>query len=264
MKTKKISVIATCLWLCFTPTTLRADTIVQNINFNNRPVGTYMESMMRSDWSMSSTSNNGVSEGRVKVVEIGGNKVLQVKYPKGYADPVNGGAQWKAPLPPRDEYYSEYQVMFNSNFEWVKGGKIPGLVGGTAPTGGKNSDHGMSARYMWRNNPGGKAILYLYWPGQKSTFGDEIVFGRTFSKGVWHTLKQRIKLNTPGLSNGIIQVWFDGTLVYSNTNYNLRTSGDIWKIDKFYFSSFFGGNAPLWSAVKDEYIYFDNFRIWYP
>lgn len=219
---------------------------------------------MRANWGMSNTSNNGVSEHRVKVVKIGGNKVLQIKYPKGYAGPAKSGAQWKAPLPPRDEYYAEYQVMFGTNFEWVKGGKIPGLVGGTAPTGGKNADHGMSTRYMWKTNPGGKALLYLYWLEKTNTFGEEILLGKTFSKGVWHTLKQRIKLNTPGASDGIIQVWFNGKIVYFRTNYKFRNYGDTWKIDNFYFSSFFGGNAPLWSAVKDEYIYFDNFRIWYP
>jgi hypothetical protein len=262
MKTRIISILTTSLCLCLTSSSLRADTTTQEVNFFNRSVGTYTESMMRSDWKMTNTSNNGVSEGRVKVVDTSGNQVLQVKYPKGYADPANGGAQWKAPLPPRNEYYAEYQVMFSPNFEWVKGGKIPGLVGGTAPTGGANADRGLSARYMWRNN--GKAILYLYWQGKTATHGQEIALGKNFSKGVWHTLKQRIKLNTPGSSNGIMQVWFDNQLVYSKSDYKFIKSGDNWQIDKFYFSSFFGGSAPRWSAVKDEYIFFDNFRIWYP
>src|SRR4051812_43839168 len=38
-------------------------------------------------------------------------------------------------IPPAKEYYLDYEVMFESDWDWVKGGKLPGLVGGTHTSG---------------------------------------------------------------------------------------------------------------------------------
>ena len=35
------------------------------------------------------------------------------------------------PIPPAKEYYLDYEVFFDSGWVWVKGGKLPGLVGGS-------------------------------------------------------------------------------------------------------------------------------------
>lgn len=50
-----------------------------------------------------------------------------------------------------------YEVAFDANFDWVKGGKLPGLRGGPNATGcsGGNEPTGtdcFSARIMWRKN----------------------------------------------------------------------------------------------------------------
>lgn len=47
-----------------------------------------------------------------------------------------------------------YEVRFSDDFDWVKGGKLPGLYGGRGASGGLREDQdleaGFSARLMWR------------------------------------------------------------------------------------------------------------------
>ena len=54
-----------------------------------------------------------------------------------------------------------YEVAFEANFDWVKGGKLPGLRGGLATSGcsgGSKSNGGscFSSRVMWRQNGAGE------------------------------------------------------------------------------------------------------------
>ena len=63
-----------------------------------------------------------------------------------------GGAQWRLELgDDYDELYLTYRVRFADEFNFVKGGKLPGLVGGEANTGGRvpTGRDGWSARMMW-------------------------------------------------------------------------------------------------------------------
>jgi hypothetical protein len=47
-----------------------------------------------------------------------------------------------------------YYVRFSENFDFVKGGKLPGLFGGVGNSGGEIPDgtDGFSTRFMWRRN----------------------------------------------------------------------------------------------------------------
>lgn len=55
----------------------------------------------------------------------------------------------------------KYSVFFPAGFEFVKGGKLPGLYGGkTGCTGGDLAIDCFSTRLMWRE--AGQGELYLY------------------------------------------------------------------------------------------------------
>ena len=95
--------------------------------------------------------------------------MLQVFYPKGSVNPKSkpqGGSQfYAAPLDLRHarSVTFAYSVFFPSDFEWVKGGKLPGLYGGrTGCSGGDAADDCFSTRMMWRK--GGAGELYLVRP----------------------------------------------------------------------------------------------------
>ncbi|EIQ01461.1 hypothetical protein OpiT1DRAFT_00031 [Opitutaceae bacterium TAV1] len=207
----------------------------------------------------------GLEQQRVTVVKEqegdGVNTFIRVLYPAGRTNSPHSGASWRAPLPASDEATAEYRVRFESGFDWTRGGKLPGLAGGSGATGGRPSPDGFSARYMW--HPEGGLILYLYHSGQKDRYGDGLRLGRasTLRPGQWHTLKQRIRLNTPGEPDGILQVWVDDRLALDRHDMCWRLAGHTWQIDHFYFSTFHGGSGPAYQPQRDNHADFDDFRV---
>lgn len=195
-------------------------------------------------------------------------RALAVRYPKGAVGPRLGGAQWRVRLPEaHSELFLAYSLCFEAGFDFVKGGKLPGLVGGRANTGGHppTGYDGFSARMMWRS--GGRAVQYVYHPDQASIWGDDLDYRTTeairFLPGVWHRIQHRITLNTPGepgLKDGLVQAWFDGQLCLDRSGVRFRHQESI-SIDQLYFSTFFGGNEADWAPTRDEAIYFDDFCV---
>ena len=95
--------------------------------------------------------------------------MLQIFYPEGSVNPKSrpqGGSQfYAAPLNLRHarSVTFAYSIFFPSDFDWVKGGKLPGLYGGrTGCSGGDAADDCFSTRMMWRR--GGAGELYLVRP----------------------------------------------------------------------------------------------------
>jgi len=66
-------------------------------------------------------------------------------------------------------------------------------------------------------------------------------------------------MNDPSETNGIIEGWFDGEKALDVRDISFRYT-DSFAIDKFQFSTFFGGQGDS-RAQKDEYAYFDDFII---
>jgi len=77
--------------------------------------------------------------------------------------------------------------------------------------------------------------------------------------GVWYEVIQRVKMNDPGVRNGVLQIWLDGNLVLDQQDILWRTE-NTFAIDQVYFSTFFGGNED-WRTSKDEVMYYDDFLI---
>lgn len=197
-------------------------------------------------------------------------QVLRVRYPSGSASPLvtrktgapTGGAQFFANLgmQPQNALRLSYYVRFAKNFDFVKGGKLPGLFGGTVTDGRQIPDgtNGFSTRYMWRR--GGEGEIYAYLPSSKE-HGTSIGRGNwRFQPGIWYRLEQEVVLNQPGQNNGRIRVWVDGKPVLNRGNLNFRTS-DRLKIEGILFSTFFGGGAPSWATPKNVYADFANFSV---
>ncbi|MEM7799186.1 MAG: polysaccharide lyase [Chloroflexota bacterium] len=212
--------------------------------------------------------DNGVEEGRIFIVAgdvAYEGQSLEVRYPRGTVGPKQGGGQWPVELGAGyNELYVAYRVRFPEGFDFVKGGKLPGLVGGEANSGGDrpNGRDGWSARMMWTRE--GKVIQYVYHPDQPKSSGDDMDWDlsgqRYFQPGVWHTVEHRVVMNTPGSSNGLIEGWFDGDLAFRREGLRFRDVDQL-AIDALYFSTFFGGSGADWAAQQDESIFFDDFVI---
>jgi hypothetical protein len=94
--------------------------------------------------------------------------VLCVTYPEGSYSHDTGGAQfyslWNTTGSPFRTMMVSYELAFGDNFDWVKGGKLPGLRGGLNSTGcsGGNQADGtscFSTRLMWRRDGAGEGMF---------------------------------------------------------------------------------------------------------
>lgn len=96
--------------------------------------------------------------------------VLQVTYANGSYSHDTGGAQLYTLWNTTDgssfnTMMVTYEVAFDAGFDWVKGGKLPGIRGGLNSTGcsGGNKADGQdcfSSRLMWRMNGAAEGTLF--------------------------------------------------------------------------------------------------------
>lgn len=230
----------------------------------------------------------GVEEGRVAIVtgpqafrHRGAS--LAVLYPEGGSGTKLGGALWKLELPGSYKAVRlRYRVKFAEGFDFVRGGKLPGLAGGIAPTGSDQADgtNGWTGRMMWRTDydglpgeePQNRANMVTYLKHTQSGFDqdgtqednlywtDDIGDPIEIQAGVWYRITQWVKMNKIGRSNGRLKMFLNGTQVLDQRDLVFRTTDDL-GIDVMYFNTFFGGSGPLWAPSKDEVIYFDDFEI---
>jgi hypothetical protein len=221
------------------------------------------------DWNLKSSGQFGQNNQNIINDSTYGN-VLRVGFPRGSVTPSYsrqtgapvGGTQFLSTLPnSSDKYCLSYDLKFKENFQFVKGGKLPGLYAGSFYSGNNIPDgtNGFSTRYMWRTNGSGEVYAYL---PTNTSFGASLGRGDwTFKTGTWQNITQEITMNTPGQRNGIIRVWLDNTLVYEKTDTVFRTTNNL-KIEGVLFSTFFGGSDRTWASTENTYIDFANFKVY--
>ena len=233
-----------------------------NATFQNQSTGTYGPGKVAADFGSTPSWNNGLSQGRASVVQEGSNKFLRVTYPANKFGPNEGGVQFNVDLKgDYNELFFSYRVRFAAGFSFVNGGKLPGLVGGSSPSGCTTDLYnGFSARNMWR--AGGQVEQYMYYPERTNRCGDDWNYGGArFVPGQWHTMEHRIVMGTKGQSNGVMQGWIDGRLMLNRTNVKWRTATADYSIDTLYFSTFFGGSDASWAPKSAQRIDFDDLIV---
>lgn len=235
------------------------------IDFDSRKTGSYSGTAQRLDWH-----NPRWQMGRNLIRVIDGEqafngKALQIVYPKDVSSCPSKKTcvNWPVELGVKlDRLYYGYRFKLDANFDFVMGGKFPGITGGAANSGGRkpNGKDGWSVRMMWDHD--GRLVQYVYHPDQPDRWGDVHYFDLTppIERGEWHTVQTFVQLNTPGQRDGVIESWLDGKKVFSKNNFRFRDIEGL-EIDNFQFVSFFGGHGPDWAPVKDEISYIDDVRI---
>lgn len=205
----------------------------------------------------------------LRINESEGNtlKNITVHYPAASYDPGSmvrlglpyGGIEFKSRLEqPRECLILTYELKFDNNFNFVKGGKLPGLYGGVGNTGGKipTGYDGFSTRFIWKEQ--GVGAMYAYLPSSQ-TWGTAIGRGAwVFTVGQWQTLEQLVQLNTPGRADGAISIWHNGQLVVTQSGLVFRLDRRL-KVDGLLFSTFFGGNNASFATPVNTNIQFRNF-----
>lgn len=255
-----------------------AQIIFQN-NFDDDPIGVYTDNNLEADWP-GVPSETGVDEGRVAIVggaDAYSGRSMEITYPAGESN--DGKSQWRMPLDQGyEELYLSYRMRFGAGFDFVRGGKLPGLAGGAGNTGGDKptGTDGFSARMMWRTDGSGgsptnrdtaNAVQYVYHPDQPTDNGEDFRWDdnaagdwAVFESDTWYHFQHRVVMNTPGQHDGIVQAWLDDELVLDVQDLRFRDVASL-QIDELLFSTFFGGSSAIWETTKTEHTYFDDFVI---
>ncbi|KAL5507312.1 hypothetical protein ACEPAH_6768 [Sanghuangporus vaninii] len=206
--------------------------------------------------------------------------VLRVTYPAGSFTNNTGGAQfytlWNSSTPLQSMLVS-YELAFDSDFDWVKGGKLPGIRGGPSTegcSGGKEptGTDCFSTRLMWRKDAAGE--VYAYVPKTNGIcdadevrcnddFGVSIhrgAFG--FPAGQWCRVTLLVQMNDPpSTSNGYIALYFNDILAISQKGVQFRKDDSV-NPGGLFFSTFFGGNDDSWATPIETHTYFRNIRMY--
>lgn len=245
------------------------------------PVGVASKSTVKTHWS--TRYAKGADEGRISVISGGsnvhsGSRGLKIKYPKHHRGTGDSGATWETKLGVHEEeLYLAYWIKFDKDFDFQRGGKLPGLGGTFSPFPG---DGQFRIRLMWRAN--GAVEFYLHDYAMLNKDGEEpyrhwwnLGGQRYFKKGQWHHIEIHVKLNTPGRLDGVLEGWFDGDLAFRDTDSNVGLRGvgqEDRKINYLCWHTFFGGSSvpdafePMtpgeyWGPPRDVYSYFDDFVV---
>jgi hypothetical protein len=208
------------------------------------------------NWQEGSSSSHSNQDGSI-----------EINFPAQMFGPRETGFNWASDLEPRDNYTISYDVKFSGDFDFVKGGKLPGLCGGKGkshagikPTGNDK----LSARIMWRRT--GKVVSYVYHLDQKTGYGDDFEWNSKsgealrFLKNEWHTINFKLKLNSVSKADGSIVGSFDGVQAINRTGLRFRDSDSL-KIDHLCFNTFFGGNDSSWAPSSQQTLWIRNLKV---
>ncbi|KAG1815945.1 uncharacterized protein BJ212DRAFT_1355628 [Suillus subaureus] len=211
-----------------------------------------------SDASSFITSQWSLSKGHI---QNGGSNVAFVddpfpNSPAPGATVTDSGAQWYSLWNTTDgsQFQSmllSYELAFDSNFNWVQGGKLPGLRGGPDVnncSGGAepNGTNCFSTRLMWRKYAQGEVYGYMLTPNNmcsdsnficNSDYGVSIDRGSFgFETGHWSRITILVQLNNDSpIANGNIVLYFNDVQALSQQNLYFRTVNDF-AIGGLYFS----------------------------
>ncbi|KAJ4495332.1 hypothetical protein C8R41DRAFT_909764 [Lentinula lateritia] len=175
------------------------------------------------------------------------------------------------------EILMSYRMMLQSDWEWAKGGKLPGVFGGIdnlayGCSGGRKDgrESCFDVRIMWRSKGAGELYIYLPLTAENKKrlsnvpplslenpdFGFSVGRGAFFIPvGRWISIAIRVKLNAVGVDDGEIELWIDGASVISITGLSFRNSEKS-GLKGMHFQTFFGGNKPDWASPKDQRAWF--------
>lgn len=194
---------------------------------------------------------------------------LQVNIPAGGFRGF--GPYDRLPLPEPDEAWYRYYVR---TLDWnsVSSGKLPGLSGIYSSSGkgcirSEPGRPGWSARQLFgaagtQGAPPGHVPIgiYVYHLDQPGDCGEGFYWpGASLEPGRWHCVEGRVRLNTPGQSNGRIDGWFDEKSVFEKDGMSFRRfdEGNI-GIREMWLNVYFGGK---FSTPNDLSLLIDEVEV---
>jgi len=259
-----------------------------------------------SEWSSGYSDNATESRGSVVNLTCNGtvsSMVLQIQMNWGEVGTAASGASTEIKLPGSfGNMWLQYRVMFSEGFIFGRGGKLLGFNGGW--TGCNRGLGGWSARSMFgddkdeadcgsgplslicleayrSNNTKGCVKQYVYSGHTTGTCGDYLVEDEEnrcdlrVAGGIWYCVEQYVRMNTPGIEDGHLQLWWNGNLILNRTNMLYRMGAEEFiyalpntfvyysfqGINHMYVGSFRGGSNPTWSVNASQAVFYDDLHV---
>jgi len=226
----------------------------------------------RRDWP-GCEYEDGVTAGRVSIARAEGIRWWRITCAPGRIGPAEGGAGWRwrftAKLLSSAEL--EYRLFFEPGFQFVKGGKLPGLCGGPRTVSGGMSCSGYdgwSARLMWRREGRGEA--YVYHAANTNHYGESIPFSGDFRFPIGRpiTVRMQVNMNDAERANGRVRVWVsdaDGRMaLVVDCDRLLLTKDRGIGVDSVLFEVFHGGADESWAPSEACSLRISDIRIRIP
>jgi|GEM_PF-2203345 len=234
--------------------------IVHSHDFENNTLGPYNSDEHNRDWDRSYWNRPG----HPHIVNFNGRKVARNLYEQGKWGARESGSDFGGRLAPiSDEIYYTYQVFFERDFHWGRAVKFPGFRMTPAMTAGGGSTNNGGSIIRFQSDSNGRLRWYVYHHRMQTNFGDNLGWGGfQLLTNQWYTITFRVVLNTPGVENGILQVWIDGQLVDSRTGLLFRTNSSPQSINQQSISTFMGGNDASFAPNRTQHMWMDNFFVW--
>lgn len=235
----------------------------QDISFVPDP---FPSSQIPSDTSVGKNASNG--------------PVLKVTYSANQFSATSSGTQFLSLFNGSQPFQSmllTYDVAFDQNFDWVKGGKLPGIRGGKHANGcfGGNLPNGtdcFSVRLDWRPQGKGQVNTFIPNPGSfcnstgvHCTAGAGIDIAPdavSFQSNGWNRISILVRLNDPPTeSNGVFAVFYNDVPALTQNDLQYRTTNEV-NATGFVFSTFFGGSDSSFAPTTEQHAFFRNIQMW--
>ncbi|MGD2101456.1 MAG: VCBS repeat-containing protein [Acidimicrobiia bacterium] len=174
------------------------------------------------------------------------------------------------PVAQSDRLYFRYYLKLDADWSTSTSGKLPGFSGvyGSTGKGGYPSSPmtpGWSARLMFSpardDDTRVRLGYYVYHLGQETRYGDGVGWNEAgrLEPGEWYCLEGQVAMNTPGIADGSLQAWVDGTpaLDISGLEFRRPEEPDI-SIESFWFDVYYGGKQV---PARDLGLTFDEVAV---
>lgn len=230
-------------------------------------LGEYTLPQWKRDWP-GCQFQDGVTERRVSLHEQDAIRWLRVTCRAGEIGPAEGGAGWRWPFGRQEQAELVYQVRFDPEFDFARGGKLPGFGGGPENVGGgtrPTGENGFTARLMWREE--GRGEVYVYHLDQPEETGESLPFPEDFRFPPGETVQVRLALtmNRPGQRDGVVRCWT--TLPGQPERLMVERRDLCWRtvetfgVDSLYFQTFHGGSSRNWAPQHDCWVEYAEFQV---
>lgn len=96
---------------------------------------------------------------------------------------------------------------------------------------------------------------YAYHAEMKGQYGDFWLWpGALLARNRWYCIEQYVRLNRPGISDGILRVWVDGRLAMERSDIRMRNVDQL-HIETVWLNAYHGGAE---KSPQDQHFYIDN------